>query len=48
MSLMRRLNNNQPGSGSAVTIVADKTFSVPGDSRELGLILSQVGFVSRP
>jgi hypothetical protein len=34
-----------PVSGSVVTIVADKTFSVPGDSRELGIILSEVGFV---
>jgi hypothetical protein len=34
-----------PVSGDVVTIAVDKTFSVPGDSRELGLILSDVGFV---
>jgi hypothetical protein len=33
-----------PVSGSVVTIVVDKTFSVAGDSRELGIILSEVGF----
>jgi Dolichyl-phosphate-mannose-protein mannosyltransferase len=33
-----------PVSGQAVTIVADKTFSVPGDIRELALILAEVGF----
>jgi 4-amino-4-deoxy-L-arabinose transferase-like glycosyltransferase len=33
-----------PATGSVVTIVVDQTFSVPGDSRELGIILSEVGF----
>jgi hypothetical protein len=35
-----------PGGGSSVTlsIVVDRTFSVPGDGRELGMILSSVGF----
>jgi hypothetical protein len=41
----RYVLESQPVAGSAVTIVADKTFSVPGDSRELGLILTDVGFV---
>jgi hypothetical protein len=36
---------SQPASGSVVTIIADKTFSVPGDHRELGVILTDVGFV---
>jgi hypothetical protein len=34
----------KPASGSSVTISVDKTFSVPGDHRELGAILSEVGF----
>jgi hypothetical protein len=34
-----------PVTGEAVTIVVDKTFSVPGDSRDLGMILTEVGFV---
>jgi hypothetical protein len=34
-----------PVSGDAVTIVVDKTFSVPGDSRDLGIILTDVGYV---
>ena len=34
----------KPATGSAVTIVVDKTFSVPGDHRELGAILAEVGF----
>ena len=34
----------KPASGSSVTIVLDKTFSVPGDHRELGAILTEVGF----
>lgn len=33
-----------PLSGSSVSIVVDKTFSVPGDYRQLGVILSAVGF----
>jgi len=37
--------HSQPVQGSAVTIVADRTFSVPGDSRELGIILTELGFV---
>lgn len=38
-----------PGkSGSAaVTISVDKTFQVPGDQRELGVVLGEVGFRSR-
>jgi len=40
----RYVLQSAPVTGSVVTIVADKTFSVPGDSRELGLILSEVGF----
>jgi hypothetical protein len=40
-----RLETAAKLSGDAVTIVVDKTFSVPGDSRMLGLILSDVGFV---
>ena len=31
--------------GDVVTITVDKTFTVPGDSRELGMILTDVGFV---
>jgi hypothetical protein len=34
----------KPVTGSSVTISVDKTFSVPGDHRELGVILSEVGF----
>ena len=34
----------KPVSGSAVTLSVDKTFSGPGDSRALGLILSEAGF----
>jgi hypothetical protein len=34
----------RPISGSAVTLMVDKTFSGPGDSRALGLILSEAGF----
>jgi hypothetical protein len=33
-----------PVTGSAVAIIVDKTFSVAGDSRKLGVILSEVGF----
>ncbi len=32
------------GPSATVTITVDKTFSVPGDHRELGVILSEVGF----
>lgn len=35
---------SEPVSGSTVTITADKTFSTPGDHRQLGIILSEVGF----
>jgi hypothetical protein len=35
----------KPISGSAVTVELDKTFSPPGDSRKLGVILTEVGFV---
>jgi hypothetical protein len=34
----------KPISGSAVSLMVDKTFSGPGDSRALGLILSEAGF----
>ena len=34
----------KPVSGSALTITVDKTFSVPGDHRTLGVILSEAGF----
>ncbi len=33
-----------PQSGSVLTITADKSFSVPSDHRELGIILSGAGF----
>ena len=32
------------GPSATVTITVDKTFSVPGDHRRLGVILSEVGF----
>jgi len=32
------------GDSATVTITVDKAFSVPGDRRELGIILSEVGF----
>ena len=32
------------GLAAAITITVDRTFSVPGDHRELGIILSEVGF----
>ncbi len=35
------------GPSATVTITVDKTFSVPGDHRELGVILSEVGFRPR-
>jgi hypothetical protein len=33
------------GASATVTITADKVFSVPGDHRQLGIVLSEVGFV---
>jgi hypothetical protein len=36
----------KPISGSAVTLSFDKTFSVPGDHRALGVILSEAGFAT--
>jgi hypothetical protein len=33
-----------PLTGSLVTIEADKTFSAPGDARELGIVVTGVGF----
>jgi hypothetical protein len=33
------------GASATVTITVDKTFSVPGDRRQLGVILSEAGFV---
>ena len=36
--------STRPITGSWVTITVDKTFTVPGDSRELGLILTEAGF----
>jgi hypothetical protein len=35
---------NSEGKTAQVTITLDKTFSAPGDSRDLGVILSDVGF----
>ena len=32
------------GDTAKLTVTVDKTFSVPGDSRQLGIILTQVGF----
>jgi hypothetical protein len=34
----------KPVRGSTVTIVLDKTFSVPGDHRQLGMVLGELGF----
>jgi hypothetical protein len=34
----------RPATGSSVTISVDKTFSVPGDYRQLGVVLAEVGF----
>jgi hypothetical protein len=34
----------RPASGSTLTIVVDKTFSVPGDFRQLGAVLIAAGF----
>ncbi|MDQ6698634.1 MAG: hypothetical protein M3Z36_00430, partial [Acidobacteriota bacterium] len=36
--------STRPVTGSWITIAVDKTFTVPGDSRELGLILTDAGF----
>jgi hypothetical protein len=33
-------------SNGTITILVDKTFSVPGDQRELGMVLTQIGFIS--
>ncbi len=44
----RYVLESAPVSGQAVAITADKTFQVPGDSRELGIILSEVGFAPAP
>jgi hypothetical protein len=33
-----------PGPTATVTLVADKTFSVPGDQRKLGMVIAGVGF----
>jgi len=30
---------------ATLTIVVDKTFSVPGDGRELGIVLTEAGFL---
>lgn len=35
-----------PVAGDTVTILVDRTFSVPGDQRRLGIVLTQVGFTS--
>ena len=37
----------KPVSGSAITLTADKTFSVPGDHRALGVILTEAGFATK-
>ena len=37
-----------PVTGSLVTITVDKTFSPPGDQRQLGMIVSELGFNSDP
>ena len=34
----------KPATGSSVTVLVDKTFTVPGDHRQLGVILSEIGF----
>ena len=36
------------GETATVTIAVDKTFSAPGDQRELGIILNSVGFKPAP
>jgi len=38
---------NPGGPSATVTITVDKSFSVPGDRRQLSIILSQVGFVGQ-
>jgi hypothetical protein len=35
----------RPAADGTITILVDKTFSVPGDRRELGMVLTLVGFV---
>ena len=40
----RYVLESAPAAGQAVVITVDKTFAVPGDSRELGIVLSEVGF----
>jgi len=35
------------GASATVTITVDKAFSVPGDHRQLGIVLSEVGFVGQ-
>jgi hypothetical protein len=37
-----------PVSGSLITISVEKTFSPPGDQRQLGMIVSELGFQSDP
>jgi hypothetical protein len=32
------------GDSATLTVTVDKSFSVPGDLRQLGIILTQVGF----
>jgi hypothetical protein len=32
------------GDSAKITVTVDKSFSVPGDSRQLGIILTEVGF----
>jgi hypothetical protein len=34
----------EPSQARAITIEVDKTFSVPGDNRDLGVILRAVGY----
>jgi hypothetical protein len=35
----------QPGNATAeLTVAVDKVFKAPGDSRELGIILTEAGF----
>jgi hypothetical protein len=35
------------GASATVTITVDKVFSVPGDHRQLGIVLSEAGFVGQ-
>lgn len=37
-----------PGPTATVTLTADRTFSVPGDHRELGVVVSAIGFREAP